>query len=183
MDDTETLGGFATPPAEWLAAQCFVSVRTARRWRHTGRAPRLVVAWLQLMHWGNLGTLCKAWDGWRMHDEKLHSPEGRWHTPATLRAEHLRMQETASLWVEVRQLRAELLAAREQARQHARDRAGNDGRQPRVFLPPRERLGTHGEFFQHGVRVDSVHRLSATPLGLDQFSAFGQAIALANPAR
>lgn len=114
MDDTEHLGGFANLSAEWLAAECFVSLRTARRWRATGRAPRLAVAWLRLKHWGELGTIHAAWRDWTLHhDGKLYDQQqGRWYTPVDLTAHHLRMQETAGLWVELRQLRAELTAAR-----------------------------------------------------------------------
>jgi|GEM_PF-4008119 len=112
MDDTEHLGWFANYSADWLATKCFTSARTARRWRRAKRAPTLIVRWLTLVCDGVLGALCKDWEGWTLRDGKLYDPVGRWHTPATLTADHLRMQLNSALMIEVRHLRAELAAAR-----------------------------------------------------------------------
>ena len=61
----------ALPPADWLAAHCGVSLRTARRWRSRGLLPlcaRLVVV---LLWSGDLGQVFSDWRGWRLLPDGL----------------------------------------------------------------------------------------------------------------
>jgi hypothetical protein len=112
MENMEALGGFANYPAVDLARKARASVRSARRWRAAGRAPAVVMAWLELTHSGHLGTLCKDWEGWHVRDGELHHPNG-WHfTPAELAAIPLRYQEAAELRRQLSAALARLAALR-----------------------------------------------------------------------
>lgn len=96
-DGYEYLAGFATLDVTLLARDAMTSVRSARRWRSSGFAPRIVVAFLKLVHWGDLGRLCKHWDGWRLRNGKLHAPNGWEFDPAELLTIPIRTQENAAL--------------------------------------------------------------------------------------
>lgn len=106
----DRLGGFANHSTEWLAQRTFTSTRSAQRWRLTGRAPRVVVAFLRLVEEGPLGMIHAAWNGWRLHRGALISPEGIAFAPAELLALTLRLQQVAELAREVRVLKQQQTA-------------------------------------------------------------------------
>lgn len=95
--DMERLGGFANYGAEHLARLTFCSIRSARRWRQSGFAPAICVAWLELTHYGGLAPLSDAWEGWRLRNGALHAPTGWAFTPGELLAMPLRYQEISAL--------------------------------------------------------------------------------------
>lgn len=137
----EPLGGFANFTAEELAAETFVSVRTARRWRRMGKAPTLALRWLELRHYGALETLHAAWQGWHVRAGQLHHPDGWTFTPAELTAIPLRYQELSALRCELDQ--------------HRRERDARERRpQPPILL--RGLGGRHVDLIQHRVSVSSA---------------------------
>lgn len=106
--DAVSLGGFANYSAEKLAVLCFASVRSARRWKQTGFAPALVVAWLELTHYGALNRLALAWDGWRIREGALHAPNSYQFSPTELQMLPLLHQELSALRRECMELREKL---------------------------------------------------------------------------
>lgn len=109
--DAVKLGGFANYSAEKLAVLCFASVRSARRWKQTGFAPAIAVAWLELTHYGALNRLSLSWDAWRIRDDELHAPNGYAFTPGELIAIPLLHQQLATLRRESEELREQLARA------------------------------------------------------------------------
>jgi hypothetical protein len=63
---------YGIPVAE-IAKRCGVHIRTAMRWK-TGRTrmPRTAI----MVMTEDLGTFDAAWQGWKLRDRKLISPEG-----------------------------------------------------------------------------------------------------------
>lgn len=59
-------------PAERIASICQVDVATARRWK-SGRS-RIPFAAQALLE-GDLGAFSKHWQGWRIIDETIYSPD------------------------------------------------------------------------------------------------------------
>lgn len=106
MDTLEALGTWARLGPDQLAKLAHVSRRTAYRWIQTGLIPSTHLKWLHLAHYGELGTISKTWQGWRLYLSGLCSPSGLCFTPAdievipTLHTEH-RLQR-----IELLQLRA-----------------------------------------------------------------------------
>lgn len=87
------LGGFANFTSDALATITTTSVRTARRWKREGLAPRWVIRLLNVLLRGELAEISPAWDGWTLREGKLYSPEGSAFTPNEIRALPLRLQE------------------------------------------------------------------------------------------
>lgn len=107
--------GESTP--EQLAQLAGVSVRTARRWRSSGRMPRAARILIALrLGWLELGALCPAWRGWRLAGGAIVSPEGWTFTPGELLALPIRYQQ---LRLEERQVAAELADPPARARARA----------------------------------------------------------------
>lgn len=73
-------------PAALLAQACGVDISTARKWKRAGRIPSQYHQWLKFYFGHDLGAFAKHWEGWRLHDGLLYSPEGEPYTPAAVRA-------------------------------------------------------------------------------------------------
>lgn len=69
-----------------IARAAGVDLRTARRWKDTGRMPSPARALLTLTLHGDLTPLDGAWTGWKLHRGDLWSPEGHAFAPGDLRA-------------------------------------------------------------------------------------------------
>jgi hypothetical protein len=70
-----------TMPSELIAERCGVSVALADRWKlGTSRMP---YAWALVLS-GDLSVLGKDWQGWRMKNGALITPDGLAVTPAML---------------------------------------------------------------------------------------------------
>lgn len=95
--EMQPLGGFANFSAEYLAEKTYNSVRTARRWKQQGLAPTLVVAWLELLHYGALGMLSSAFDSWRLYRDVIHAPNGWTFSAGQILAMPLHYQREAAL--------------------------------------------------------------------------------------
>ena len=106
----EPLGRYATQSAAWLAQECLVTERTARRWKASGMAPRLALAWLTLRDLGDLGAIRPEWAGWRLwRDGLLYDSAtggGSGFRPGEIRAMPLRMALIRSLKQELDQFRS-----------------------------------------------------------------------------
>ena len=109
----DCLGSFARLSAEELAERAYTSLRTARRWRASGLAPRIVVRWLEISHMHELGLLSPHWQQWRIENDLLVSPNGFRYRPSDIEytdsarlliADHIR--EVMCLTDELKQLRA-----------------------------------------------------------------------------
>lgn len=90
-------------PAEEIARVCGVDVRTARRWkRGETRMPKTSAMILR----GDLGCFDPAWQGWKLRDGKLISPEG-WETlPGDVLSLPLLRAQVAAYQAKERQTRA-----------------------------------------------------------------------------
>lgn len=93
----EKLGGFANLPTDWLATQTGSSARTVRRWKRSGRAPRLVVRFLLLLFERELGELAGEWKGWNLRGGTLNSPDGHAFTANEVRAIPYRAMQIRAL--------------------------------------------------------------------------------------
>lgn len=143
-DETARMGGFANLETQQLCAMCFTSARTVRRWKRTGLMPRLAHFVLELLTYGNVGVINKAFDGWTLkRDGKLHSPTGWDFTPSELVAVPLRMQEIAALRVQL-----------DRAVSHRRKPCFERGR-------TRRNLATHHQLHGAASTTDSDHKPSA----------------------
>lgn len=126
------LGSFANYSTDELAARTFASARTARRWKRLGMAPRVVIAWLELITHGALGVISATWAGWRLSRGELVSPDGHTFTPAEIAALPLRMQQIAALESE-----------------RARERPPEPDPEQQVQPERREARGAHLNGFDH----------------------------------
>lgn len=115
MDSMVSLQGFVNCEAEVLARLCFVSVRTVRRWRRTNRAPAVVLAWLELIKRGHLGTIDAAFTGWVLRNGSLENEHGWRFTPAELMSIPYLHSAVAAYRAEIRQLKQQLLVTRSPA--------------------------------------------------------------------
>lgn len=108
MDDEDLgpLDGWARLGAPQLAAICKVSRRTAHHWIATNRMPERARQWLHLTHYGELGTICKTWNGWKLYLSGLCSPSGLCFTPADIEALPLMRDEHRLQRIELLQHRA-----------------------------------------------------------------------------
>lgn len=80
---TESLYGI---PAEHLVAYTGVHLTTARRWKRRRRVPRWLQRLVAVCHFGELGHIQRAWDGWVLREKCLMSPEGWQFTPGEIRS-------------------------------------------------------------------------------------------------
>jgi len=62
-------------PVLLLARLGGVHIDTARRWKRLGRYPRRLLPLITLVTTGDLGILCDAWSGFRLHRGFLWTPE------------------------------------------------------------------------------------------------------------
>lgn len=100
------LEGFANLTAEALASITGAGLRTARRWRSNGRAPAWALRLLVILVRGDLGSIHPAWDGWRLAQDVLHSPEGTGFSPGEVKSIPLRLQQISALERDARSARA-----------------------------------------------------------------------------
>lgn len=164
-DGLERLGGFANYSAEWLAQKTGASVRTARRWRQSGRAPSHILRTLQVLCDGKLEFIHEHWSGWVLYNGKLTSPEGFVFAPGEVRSIPLRHQQISALEVEVQRLQR---AANPLSPEIARAKelfelvtAFLDERRP-VAARRAPRRATPG--LRRRAALPTEHRVSATPL-------------------
>lgn len=68
-----------------LAQVAGVSLRTAMRWKRTG-VPRSMERAVMLGVFGDLGELAGEWEGWKLWNGRLWSPEGDAFSPGQVRA-------------------------------------------------------------------------------------------------
>jgi hypothetical protein len=88
-----------TPPLSVmaLAAAGRVSLRTARRWKTSGRMPADRAPALVLRSDGLLDGLIEGWSGFRIEPGRLTTPEGYSYTASELRALTLKLELLAEL--------------------------------------------------------------------------------------
>jgi hypothetical protein len=91
------LGGYANLESHELAIKTKSSLRSVRRWKQTGLAPAIVIAWLDLIHYGNLGAICAEFEGWALRRGTLHAPNGWTFSAGQLMAIPLHYQREAAL--------------------------------------------------------------------------------------
>jgi len=96
-DSLEALSGI---DAAALAALGCVHLSTARRWKRTGKCPRVIARLVRVCHCGELDDIHRAWRGWRLVRGTLYSPEGWAFTPGAVRTLPL-------LQTQVREMRRE----------------------------------------------------------------------------
>lgn len=70
--------------AEELALLTGMSLRTARRWKATGRMPASFALGLALLRDGDLGVLDPEWRGWRLIKGQLYTPDNWGFRPGEL---------------------------------------------------------------------------------------------------
>jgi hypothetical protein len=83
--------------AEDLAAAATVTLKTARRWKRQGRIPTRHHAALALLILRDLGALSKQWQGFRLLDDAILTPEGTRFSYGDVRAIPLQEQLIAEL--------------------------------------------------------------------------------------
>ncbi len=72
--------------AEELAVICGVALRTARRWKALRQMPAGYALGLALLRDGDLGLLSKAWDGWKLTQDALYTPDNWEFKPGEIMA-------------------------------------------------------------------------------------------------
>lgn len=95
----------ATPPgirAEELAHVTGTSLRTARRWKASGRMPAGYALALALLRDGDLGALAPEWTGWRLMRGQLYSPDNWGFRPGEIAAVPILYQLQAELKKQLR---------------------------------------------------------------------------------
>lgn len=92
---TATLSIFYGYSPEVIARWCGVSIATARRWKHNGKAPRPALRLFGLYR--DARVLDEHWEGWRAVKGALTDPAGSTTTQRQLAAYALIMQWAASL--------------------------------------------------------------------------------------
>lgn len=70
---------------------------TARRWKRTRKISKAYATLVALRITGDLGTLAPAWQGFRLVEGRLWTPEGTSVTPGDVRAIPYRAQLVAEL--------------------------------------------------------------------------------------
>lgn len=75
-----------------LAELCGVEISTARRWKRAGRVPTRYHHLMQFFLGKDLGAFAKEWEGWRLRDGNLWSPEDQSFTPGLVRSAPLYAQ-------------------------------------------------------------------------------------------
>lgn len=98
MDLPDALHGL-TP--ERLAQLAGAHITTARRWLRRRQAPRVILAALAVLRYGDLGAVSGAWSGWLVRGAELVSPEGSTYTPSMVRAGPLYERAAAELRAQV----------------------------------------------------------------------------------
>lgn len=73
-------------PAAWLAHVTGVHLETAKRWKRAGAIPKHYAHLVALRTEGNLGVIAGDWDGWRLRDQQLWTPDDVVVTPGEIRA-------------------------------------------------------------------------------------------------
>lgn len=91
------LGPFANLPSQILCEQLFASPRSVRRWKQTDRVPALVRFVLELLHYGELKSIARAFEGWALRNGMLHAPNGWKFTPGELLSIPMLHQQLAAL--------------------------------------------------------------------------------------
>src|SRR5690348_12478557 len=87
-------------PAQVIAEKCRVDLATARRWKRGSTGiPYAAAALLE----GDLGALDSEWQGWKLSNGRLVSPEGLAATPGEVRAIPFEQRVIAALREDVRQ--------------------------------------------------------------------------------
>lgn len=79
-----------------LAAALGIPERTARRYKARGLPFPWAVVW-RVLGCGDLGAVCPAFAGWRIHRGQIYSPDGYGFTPGELAAIPLRYQQLREL--------------------------------------------------------------------------------------
>jgi len=85
------------------------SLKTAHRWKRAGSVPAMAAQLIQLRDGRNLGALASTWDGFRLIDEELWTPEKHRYTAAELRAIPYRLEQLRELERDARRPRQYLL--------------------------------------------------------------------------
>lgn len=98
------------PPAKYLASWLGVHITTARRWVRERNAPPAVVMLLSR----DLGVFDEKWEGWRIVEGTLRSPEGITLTPPEALAHPFMLLQIGTLQADNRKLRKELDAGIEE---------------------------------------------------------------------
>lgn len=73
-------------PARWLADITGVHLETAKRWKRAGIVPKHYAPLVALRTEGDLGLIADRWDGWRLREHQLWTPEDIAVTPGDIRA-------------------------------------------------------------------------------------------------
>lgn len=84
-------------PVDLLTALTGVHPRTARRWKRHKRIPRAYRALIELRTSGELGALAADWDGFRLVNGRIWTPENTSVTPGDIRAIPYRTQLLSEL--------------------------------------------------------------------------------------
>lgn len=74
-----------------------VNRETARRWRRRRRVPAVPALALRACLEGDLGAISEAWEGWKIYQGVLYSPEGIAWTCGELNAWQFERQELSEL--------------------------------------------------------------------------------------
>ena len=69
-----------------IATWCRVHMTTARRWKRGEDPPFAANRWIELKNTCDLGLVDPAWDGWRLRDGMLISPEQNSSSTGDIRA-------------------------------------------------------------------------------------------------
>ena len=70
--------------AEMIAEICGCHITTARRWKKGEQPPLSALKICALYQTGELGTIDLKWNGWRLRDGLLVSPDGQYFTPGNV---------------------------------------------------------------------------------------------------
>ncbi len=107
--------------------------------------PRLAHFVLELLFYGHLGTLSPAFNGWRVRDGKIHTPQGVQFGPAELLAVPLKYQLVSELEKTNRERQRNIEALTKASATGARVPCGNLGRRTQRRRSPirDERNGDH----------------------------------------
>jgi len=97
--------------AELLAESLGVSTRTARRFKAAGVMPFAYAVVWAILGEGDLGVADQAFEGWRLRDGRLHTPDGWAVAPGEVLSIPIRNQQIAHLQREATQPRQLLLCA------------------------------------------------------------------------
>ena len=109
---------------EEAAEICSVSICTWRRWEREGGIRLSVWAWFRVVVYGGFVAGGKEWEGWKLYEGRLHSPEG-WgaFTSSELRAWPYMHAQIRELKLVNRKLEEENAALKTSTEHEQRDNA------------------------------------------------------------